>query len=89
MICFTLDFFEYEIEEEDDSKNLEDGSLEGQIGLKWNFRDERWKDPNFMYNPMLRDFLGLPRGLSFIYNVIPSFIMFFELFWTRSILCTK
>ena len=85
----NLDCFEYKTEEEeDDSKNSKDGILEGQTSLKWDFRDERWKDPNFMYNPVPKDFSRLPRGPSFIYNAIPSLIMLFELFGPP-ILCTK
>jgi hypothetical protein len=36
--------------EEGSNKN---GSLENKTGVKWEFYDATWKNPNFMYEPML------------------------------------
>jgi hypothetical protein len=44
------DFLEVESDENNyDEEGDENGSLEHQTGLKWEFRDATWKNPNFIY----------------------------------------
>ena len=45
---------EWKIVEKDG--NIEDELVESQTSLKWIFLDSRWKNPNFMYFPMLGEF---------------------------------
>ena len=80
------EFFEIESKEVEELNDPTNGSFKAQIGFKWKFRDAKWRNPNFLYNPMSRKFLRHPRMLSFVHCMVPSFITFFELFWTHAII---
>ena len=45
-----------------DVEDVEDGFIEIQIGLKWNFCDAKWKNPNLFYSSMPIEFFGNARG---------------------------
>ena len=73
-----------------ESKSDEDdpdvGSMEEQTRIKWEFRDQTWKNPNFEYNPKPRVFHGNRMEPSRNYHVFRTFLTLFELFWTPQIL---
>ena len=54
--------------------------------MKWKFRDEMWNNPNFVYNPLPKPFSGNVRGPKFIYRIVPTFMVLFQLFWTLAIM---
>ena len=60
--------------------------MENQIGMKWEFRNDTWQNPNFMYDPSSRPFFQLEIGPTFIYQTLPTFITLFELSWTPTIM---
>jgi hypothetical protein len=83
----SKDFPEVESDEDNhEEEGDENGSIENQTGLKWEFRDGTWKNPNFMYKPMPQEFSGNQRGPSTFYCTLPTFIHLFELFWTPTIM---
>ena len=81
------DFGEWkDVEEDGDIQDQYDGLVESERGLKWDYRDAKWKNPTFMYSPMPRDFSGNVRGSTFQYRTILTFMTFFHLFWIPIVL---
>ena len=77
------DYRDFQYDEEEEVNNIEDGSFQNQIGIRWEFRDDAWRNPNILYDSM--PFSRLRRGSSFLYNCLPTFITLFKLFWTLAI----
>ena len=76
-----------EVEEDGDTKDEEDGSIQRETSIKWDYRDAKWKNPNIMYSPMLGDFTGNARGSTFHYRTISTLMTLFQLLWTPTIAC--
>lgn len=75
----TLLDIESQPDSEEDNENL------GQ-GIKWDFRDETWGNPNFSYNPAPLPFSGPKKGPTSTWRVLPTFRGLFALFWTPVIM---
>ena len=80
------DYPDFQYDEEDEVDNIANVSIQNQTGIRWEFRNDTWKNPNIMYDPMSMPFSGLGKGPTFIYNSLPNFITLFELFWTPVII---
>ena len=64
------DFLKIESSLENNGNNPNVESIQNQIDLKWEFRDETWRNPNIVYHPMPNSFSGNRRGLSRNYSVL-------------------
>lgn len=80
----TIPDIDWGIESDGEGENA--GSIDEEIGLKWEYRDETWRDPNFVYSPMPSPFNGPRMGPSRHFRTLPSYFTLFSLFWTPTIL---
>ena len=74
------EYFEFEYDEEKEADDVESDFLKNETSIRLEFRDESWKNPNFMFDPMLRPFFRFGRGPTFLYNTPSTFSTLFELF---------
>ena len=48
-------YFEYD-DNENNIDDVDSGCKENEIGIRWDFRNERWNNLNFVYDPMPKPF---------------------------------
>ena len=80
------DYLEMDNSEESDGEDPTVGFIENQNRIKWEFQNETWSNPKFMYQPMPRVFSRSRWGPSHNYCSISTFLNLFELLWTPVIL---